>query len=535
MRPRSFSITLTLAALVMLGAAQLGFAHFPWLATDKQGHALLYFSESPAERNYHTPESVAKAKVTARLADGKTKQLEVSALEEDAFVGLRSAQPAPAEALLTTTCQYGVYHGTLLNYYAKHASSLKGLAEPVAKGLKLDAVAKPTEDGLVVHVLWEGKPLEGATVTLVDPKRDATMATSNKQGVATLALPSEGLVGLNIGHMVTGVNGELDGAEYGSESHYLTVTWDNAEAPKAAAVPPLPEPVASFGAAVSDGWLYVYSGHIGTAHDHSRDNLSEHFRRVRLDAADPKWEELPMQTPLQGLPLVAHDGKLYRAGGLIARNPSGEEEDLHSTDEVACFDPAAKVWTALPPLPTPRSSHDAVVIGDKLYVVGGWQLTGSSDGTWRDSVCVLDLTSPHKGWRELEGPPVRRRALAAAHAGGKLVVVGGMDEENGVTQRVDCYDPATDDWTRLADFPGDDVHGFGVSAWTRDGRLFASGNEGVVYRLADGGDAWRPAATLNTPRFFHRLLPGPDGALLAVAGASFEHGHLAGVERVALK
>lgn len=33
-------------------------------------------------------------------------------------------------------------------------------------------------------------------------------------------------------------------------------------------------------------------------------------------------------------------------------------------------------------------------------------------------------------------------------------------------------------------------------------------------------------------RFFHRLLPGPDGSLLAVGGASFELGHLDDVERV---
>jgi hypothetical protein len=31
------------------------------------------------------------------------------------------------------------------------------------------------------------------------------------------------------------------------------------------------------------------------------------------------------------------------------------------------------------PLPAPRSSHDAVVLGNKLYVVGGWQLNGSTE------------------------------------------------------------------------------------------------------------------------------------------------------------
>ena len=35
---------------------------------------------------------------------------------------------------------------------------------------------------------------------------------------------------------------------------------------------------------------------------------------------------------------------------------------------------------ALAPLPEARSSHDAVVIGDKLYVVGGWTLSGDRKG-----------------------------------------------------------------------------------------------------------------------------------------------------------
>jgi hypothetical protein len=74
-------------------------------------------------------------------------------------------------------------------------------------------------------------------------------------------------------------------------------------------LPPLPEPLSSFGAVVSEDWLYVYGGHTGTEHEHSAENLSNHFRRVRLtetgNAGDAQeWEELPMQTPLQGLALV---------------------------------------------------------------------------------------------------------------------------------------------------------------------------------------------------------------------------------------
>ena len=100
--------------------------------------------------------------------------------------------------------------------------------------------------------------------------------------------------------------------------------------------------MASFGAVVCDGWLYVYGGHTGGEHEHSAANLSQHFRRIQLEGGT-EWQELPMQTPLQGLPLVAHGGKVYRVGGLDIRNPTTKDkEDLHSTAEFAEFDPATK-------------------------------------------------------------------------------------------------------------------------------------------------------------------------------------------------
>ncbi len=118
-------------------------------------------------------------------------------------------------------------------------------------------------------------------------------------------------------------------------------------------VPPLPEPLASFGAAVADGWLYVYGGHTGQSHDHSAANLSKHFRRLKLSERGA-WEELPMKAPLQGLAMVAYGGKVYCVGGLNAHNATTTDEaDLHSIADFACYDPVTKEWTELAPLPAP--------------------------------------------------------------------------------------------------------------------------------------------------------------------------------------
>jgi hypothetical protein len=46
------------------------------------------------------------------------------------------------------------------------------------------------------------------------------------------------------------------------------------------------------------------------------------------------------------------------------------------------------------------------------------------------------------------------------------------------------------------------------------------------------GSAWEEAAQMAQPRFFHQLLPAPDGAaLFAIAGAS-QQTHLADIEQI---
>ena len=341
-------------------------------------------------------------------------------------------------------------------------------------------------------------------------------------------------------------SGELKGKKYTSAAQYATLTfpWQKPSVTKTSAVktalpsksqsgiPPLPEPVSSFGAAVADGYLYVYSGHTGTEHDHSAANLSQHFRRAPL-AGGMEWEALDMQTPLQGLALVAHDGKLYRIGGMNARNATtDDEEDLHSTTEFAAYDPAAKEWISLAPLPAPRSSHNAVVIGDKLYVTGGWTLSGSRDGKWLDDSLVYDFADPSTGWQKLPKQDFQRRALAASQWHGKLVALGGMDQHAKVSRRVDFFDPAAGKWSPGPELPGTGMSGFGVSAWSLGDDLYVSGFNGRVFKLADDGSKWQEVAKLAQPRFFHQLVPAAKKDALLVVGGASRDGHLADIELV---
>jgi hypothetical protein len=290
----------------------------------------------------------------------------------------------------------------------------------------------------------------------------------------------------------------------------------------------LPEAVASFGAVTHEGWIYVYSGHVGTAHAHSKENLSRGFYRRRAEGG--AWEKLPLDEPLQGLALVAHEGFLYRVGGMSATNRPDEPAVLTSTSTFARFDPIDRTWTHLQPLPSGRSSHDAVVIDSKLFVVGGWKLTGGDEGEWHNEMLVFDLSEPDAGWRAV-AQPFQRRALAASQHDGKLFAIGGMNTQEEVDRSVDVFDPVTSEWSTGPEFPGEGMNGFGVSAWNSGERLIASGSDGVVYRLSDDLTRWEEIQRLSTPRFFHRLVAGTDGEMLALGGAS-RKGHLDEIEAI---
>ncbi len=282
--------------------------------------------------------------------------------------------------------------------------------------------------------------------------------------------------------------------------------------------PALPESITSFGAAVADGWLYVYGGNTGKTHVYSTELQSNHFRRLNL-AKPEAWEELPGEAKLQGLALVSSGGKLYRVGGFTARNATGEKKDLWSVADVSRFDPATRKWEKLPPLPAPRSSHDAVVLDNKIYVAGGWNMTGGGKGSeWHRTAVVLDLNQPTLAWKELPTPPFVRRAVSLGTQNGKVYVIGGMHESGETSSEVDFYDPATNTWQQGTDLPGKPIEGFGNSSFELGGKLFVSTVEGNLQRL--DGDRWTLVAKLQHPRYFHRMLPLSDTELLFIGGTA---------------
>lgn len=302
--------------------------------------------------------------------------------------------------------------------------------------------------------------------------------------------------------------------------------------------PPLPNAISSFGATELDGFIYVYGGHSGTTHTYSNETTLGTFQRLSLNGGK-KWEELPGGTGLQGLNLAAVGGKVYRVGGMQARNKPGEKGDLYSVSEVEAYDPKTSKWSPATPLPSGRSSHDVAVAGSKLVVVGGWEMRGPDEKpVWHDTALIMDTAAKDPKW-ETVPQPFKRRALTASALGTKVYVMGGFTETSESSRKVNILDVATGKWSEGPEIPGTDKVGFSPASTVSGGKLILNTMDKSVYALNEKGTAWDKVGATTESRFVHRIVPAwnlssttlstlgatPHNSVIAIAGAGPNGAH----------
>lgn len=520
---------------VMASSAQ---AHFLWLVTEPSGDARqvkVYFGEEAGPDDPDLLPKVADSKVWAVSGGHRSEPKEVSLkIEGDALVGTLTAEQSNGAVVLQKN--YGVMtrgpEPYLLMYFAKsYTTQLPGDWDALSKKdqLPFELVPELNGDELTVKVLWEGKPVEGSQVTVEGPGLEEKLqGDTAADGKFKAKLANAGVYSIRARHIVP-TAGEQDGKAYKSVKNYTTLSLNYVPARVTSAehhFPDLKKGMTSFGAAVAGDNLYVYGGNYGGGHQYSESEQSGDF--IRLNLKDGKdWETLPGGPKLTGLAMAAYDGKVYRIGGFtVTDGPEEGKAKLDSQNTAARFDPAQGAWEDLPALPEPRSSHDIAVLGNDLYVVGGWGMVsadGNNDHGWHKTAYRLDLTSATPEWKALPEVPFERRALSVAPFQGKLYAIGGMQKKGGPTTQVDVFDPATGTWSKGPAILGSPMDGFGTAAFNVDGRLVVTTMSGSIQALAADGSHWEYLGQLKHPRFFHES-PAWNHALVVVGGASMMNG-----------
>jgi len=507
-------------AAVLLGMASLADAHFVWVVPGPDSStAQIFISEELKPSDEVDVGIIGGTQLSLRDVTGKEIPLTLTRSGSTYVTslpgnGLRIVH-GTTDLGLTSRGQEKAY---LLVYYPK--TILGNAFDPkatVGNAAPVEIVPVGRAGSLRLKVLAHGKPLSSSEVTVILPDGTQKKLTTDTDGLTT-ELTEAGRYGAWARYWET-VGGERDGKAYAETRNYAMLVFDAGESVPASATrfATMPEPTAAFGAVASDGWLYVYGGHIAPTHSYSTTAVSGRFSRLNL-AHPEKWEDLPPGPAMQGMNLAAYKGQIYRIGGMEPRNKPGDKSATFSVADCARFNPKTRKWEPLPSLPEPRSSHDVVVIGSKLIVVGGWTLRGDQPSVWLDTMETLDLSAKKLEWKS-EKQPFRRRALIATSYGGKMYALGGFDEHNAVVRAVSVYDPTTGNWSAGPALPGGDAtDGFAPAACVHDGKLYVSVADGGLYSLDPRAQRWVKAGQAK-PRVAHRLASN-GRTILIIGGAN---------------
>lgn len=195
-------------------------------------------------------------------------------------------------------------------------------------------------------------------------------------------------------------------------------------------------------------------------------------------------------------------GKIYVVGG-FSQPSFSNLRTLAVSNSVEEYDPATNAWTTRMPLPAPVHHAGAAVVGNRLYVIGGF--TASLLSIWRPVASLYEYRPDTDSWTERAAMPTPRGALAVVECQGRLLAMGGYDG-TGNSSAVELYDPATDAWTTKAPLPTPRDH---LAAVTVGSRVYAIGgrlnrdysrNLGVMEAYDPTTDRWTKLADLPTPR-----------------------------------
>jgi N-acetylneuraminic acid mutarotase len=205
-------------------------------------------------------------------------------------------------------------------------------------------------------------------------------------------------------------------------------------------------------------------------------------------AIDSEWHEhASMAVARSEHPAVVRGDEIVVIGGLVETAPGR----FGVTRSVEAYDPDDDSWRPLPDLPEPRHHAMAAMVGDRLFVIGGFSETGRGD-----VVSVWELVGDH--WEDRARLPAPIGAGAAVVIGDEVFLVGGAT--GGGLFR---YTPGDDVWAELAPPLTSREH---LAAVALDGEIWALAGrwQGDIFATTEiydpETDTWREGPSMGQAR-----------------------------------
>lgn len=544
-----------------LASLNIASGHFIFLAVTGQDQALgqqagtgaakessleVFFSESASPDNPLLLDRLSEMQLWKLSSDAQPRAIQATRANDSLSAKIDGLTKAATEASIYVASQdFGIREKGgekfRLMYYAKTGPTVDSPAwqnVDASETIAFDIVPQISGGKIELKLQMNGSPAADCEIVILGPDDsdgEDFEGKSDTDGKYVFTATMPGRYSIRARHIDNTPGKVGDDADEVDEvaRHYVTLTLDvpaSAVPMEVTDISELPTTLTSFGGAVLGDSVYIYGGTTGTSHEYSSEVQNDSL--MRMPIAGGQWETIAKGPRLQGLALVPHGDKLYRIGGFEARNKKGDDQDLWSGDSVASFDPKTNQWAEMPALPEPRSSFDAVVMNDHIYVVGGWGMAGGGRSTWHETAWKMDLAQDNPRWTAIAKAPFERRALALAAHDGKLFAIGGITSGGETSLETDIYDPKSDSWSQGPELIGPDgMTGFGAAAFATGGNLYVSTVTGSFQRLAADASKWDVIGQTPTARFFHRMLPTSDSTFVVIGGSNMR-GRIKVVQRI---
>jgi uncharacterized GH25 family protein len=214
------------AAVIVLSAASLAHAHFPFIVPDdKGGAAKVVFSDTLEPDTNVNIEKIGNTKLTLRDAGGKESPVEWK--KEDGFYSL--SIPGSGTRTVYGVTDYGVLQKGdtkpfKLTYYPKAVIGAATAKEATIGKLPLEVIAVGAGSKVKFQVLAAGKPLADSEVMVILPDRAKKSSTTTKEGF-TPEYDGAGRYAV-YAKQIEAKPGEHAGKKYELAHHWATLVCD---------------------------------------------------------------------------------------------------------------------------------------------------------------------------------------------------------------------------------------------------------------------------------------------------------------------
>lgn len=214
----------------------------------------------------------------------------------------------------------------------------------------------------------------------------------------------------------------------------------------------------SFGAVTVEDSVYVVGGHKGFEHTYPPESFSSEV--YRYDLKTNTWTRLADKlNPVHGVTVAYYNGYLYAFGGFAYAENFNPKWKSHSLIER--YNIKEDKWEVIGDLPEPRSSNAIAVMGEKAYLIGGWNATpkfdGDKDGTFHRSIIEFDMKNETSTYASFKVPAPARRAFTATVQNGEILIGGGITQGGrtfNILDEVWKINPNKDsEWLKMPNLP----------------------------------------------------------------------------------